>query len=96
MCQWRSKNVEFWRRIFPLPKKCFSAAWKRRRGDMLMRGSKCGSIALTATQTGHFCRQICADLHRRQQLAGVLVGVLVGWLFWRRRAVLSPVAALPP
>ena len=51
------------------------AAWcsvpsTRRRGDMLGRGSKCGSFALTAMQTGHFCRQLCAVFHRQQHQCG--------------------------
>ena len=49
------------------------AAWcsvpsTRRRGDMLGRGSKCGSFALTAMQTGHSCRQLYAVFHRQQQM----------------------------
>jgi len=46
-----------------------SAPFTRRRGDMLGRGSKCGSIALTAMQTGHFCRQLYAVFHRQQHRA---------------------------
>ena len=41
----------------------------QRRGDTLGRGSKCGSIALTAMQTGVFGRRTCLAGRWREVVA---------------------------